>query len=61
MIRENKFEIFMIVILTMAMLSIFPLAYRYFKKENACTAQGNLFVNSSKGWICVDLKKASEK
>jgi len=61
MTRENKFEIVMFTILTVAMLSIFPLAYRYFKKENACTAQGNLFVNSSKGWVCVDLKKASEK
>jgi hypothetical protein len=61
MTRENKFEIVMFVILTVAMLSIFPLAYRYFKKENACTTQGNLFVNSSKGWVCVDLKKASEK
>ena len=58
---ENKFDIFMIVILTIVMLSILPLAYRYYKKEDACITQGNLFVNSSKGWICVDLKKASEK
>jgi hypothetical protein len=58
---ENKFDIFMIVLITIAMLSIFPLAYCYYKKENLCTNQGNLFVNSSKGWVCVDLKKASEK
>ena len=58
---ESKFDVFMLVILAIVMLSILPLAYRYYKKEDACNAQGNLFVNSSKGWICVDLKKAIEK
>jgi hypothetical protein len=61
MTRGDKFEIAMFTLITIAMLSVFPLAYRYYKKENACTSQGKLFVNSSQGWVCVELKKASEK
>lgn len=46
-------EKLMLIILTIALLSIPFLAYNWTQADNECKQQSGVFVKSSSGWTCI--------